>query len=91
LDGSDYIAYHSKEFESLIPKFKGLRCRDLEFGCLGLEGLKGLELVDLGGLGHEGLKGLEFEPLVSDPFVSNPRPSPGGSGLESFLGFDLSR
>jgi hypothetical protein len=33
--------------------------------------------------------GLEFESLVSDPSILDPRPGLGGLGLEMFSGFDL--
>jgi hypothetical protein len=35
------------------------------------------------------LGGLEFESLVSDPSISDPRPGLGGLGLETFSGSDL--
>jgi hypothetical protein len=73
----------------LIPKFQGLGREGLKFGGLGLKGLGGLRLGGLGGHRHEGLGGLEFESLVSDPFVSDPRPNLKDSGLEIFLRFDL--
>jgi hypothetical protein len=37
-----------------------------------------------------GLGGLEFESLVSDPSVSDPRHGLGGSRPKMFSGFDLS-
>jgi hypothetical protein len=72
----------------LIPKFQDLGCKGLEFGGLGLKGLGGLGLESLRGLG---LRGLEFESLVSDPSILDPRPGLGGSRPEIFLGFDFPR
>jgi hypothetical protein len=63
------------EFESLIPKFQGLRLKGLEF-----EGLEpgGLDPIDL-----------KFESLVLDPSVLDLRPCLGGRGLDIFLDFDF--